>query len=90
MKINRWANKVVFSFKNDKSGLNSTCLKNISDYNSKLRELWILDEYGTTFLPEFVALMLTTHQNIKALRLVKTRFSADTLKFIFKHPLNTI
>lgn len=81
---------MVYSFKNDEQGLTSACLRNVSDYSSRVRQLYIIDEFGTTFLPEFVTLTLATNQNIKILRLIKTRLSSESFKSIFKHRFDKI
>lgn len=51
MRINRWANLILNVFQNDEFGLNSSCLKDYGEWKSRVKDLVIKDDYGSTYLP---------------------------------------
>lgn len=85
-----WADRGEIIITNDYNGLNSSCLKEMANYTSQMSIFGIQDTSTTTYLPEFIELLLNSERTIKNIALVNTRLSPATLSKIFSKDLHSI
>lgn len=83
LKIGQWIKAITIQFKNDENGLNSSCLANTS-FESNLAGIEINDNYGTTYMPEFIERICNTSLELKYIKLLNTRLPPDFFSAIFK------
>jgi hypothetical protein len=67
LRINAQAHKVANDFSNDDFGLNSSCLADYPSYSTTITTFVLVDQYSSTYLPEYIKLVTNTTRSISIL-----------------------